>query len=161
MTEKRRRAMGWFTRGDRAPEPETFISTSVVFKPQPLDDDGWDDVVVKPGDDLPPYKAPAVGKPEAKAKAARRRKPAGIAKASTPPAARAEDDRRTPLQIQLAEITEKHKDDPIEEMIGPIREALVAHGRDVPDDWIVAIAEGLRRHGPTPLNLGGPSKRVT
>jgi len=63
---------------------------------------------------------------------------------------------RTPLQEAVAEIAEKHKDGPVEDMAGPIREALAAHGREVPDDWILAIAEGLRQHGPISLNLGGP-----
>jgi hypothetical protein len=63
---------------------------------------------------------------------------------------------RTPLQERMAEIAEKHKDGPIEDMTAPIREALAAHGRDVPDDWILAIAEGLRQHGLMPLNFGGP-----
>jgi hypothetical protein len=63
---------------------------------------------------------------------------------------------RTALQEKMAEIAEKHKDGPVEDMTGPIREALAANGRDVPDDWILAIAEGLRQHGPIALNLGGP-----
>ncbi len=56
----------------------------------------------------------------------------------------------------MAQIAEEHKDGPIEDMTAPIREALVAHGRDVPDDWILTIAEGLRRHGPILPDYRGP-----
>jgi hypothetical protein len=160
--------MEWFTRGDAASEPGVDATTGaepaparptpVIFEPQPMDDDGWDDVAVKPGDDLPAYKPPVLLQPEAKPAGKGKGKKSSVA---LPPAATGENDRRTPLQKHLAEITEQYKDEPIEEMTGPIREALMATGREIPDDWILAIAEGLRVHGPMPLNLDGPGKRAT
>jgi hypothetical protein len=107
----------------------------VVFHPEPLE----------------PPKAKGKGAGKDKGAAAR-----GAAPAKAPPPA--EHERRTPLQIQLAEITEKYKDDPIEAMVPAMRDALSASGRDVPDDWILAIAEGLRRDGPTEANARGPNR---
>jgi hypothetical protein len=121
--------MAWWGDGDAAEDADAVA-------PEGLGESGFQRVVFHPE----PLPAP---KSKGKGKAARG---AASAKAPSP----AEDDRRTPLQIQLAQITEKHKNDPAEAMVPAMRDALSAAGRDVPDDWILAIAESLRTKGPTP-----------
>jgi hypothetical protein len=124
--------MTWWGNGDAGAEPPEGAAETPfwpqVFEPEPLQ------------------------APKGKGKGKNTRGGAS-AKAPSP----AEDDRRTPLQVQLADITEKHKDGPVEAMVPAMREALSAAGRDVPDDWILAIAESLRRNGPTPVSFGGPA----
>jgi hypothetical protein len=135
--------MAWWTDKDGQATPEATPFRPVLFQPEPLAGDVL-------GGDVKAGKKASRAKASAPAKA--KRKATG-----TPPApARAAAGPRTPLQEKMAEIAKKHKDGPIEDMTGPIREALAAHGRTVPDDWILAIAEGLRQHGPISLNLGPP-----
>ena len=110
------------------------VSASVVFLPEPEGEDQGDD----PGTAPPAESAPA------------------LEWTITARPLRPEPLPLTALQETMAKIAEKHKGGPIEDMTGPIRDALAADGREVPDDWILAIAEGLRRHGPISLNLGGP-----
>ena len=120
--------------------PVPAVTTSVVFHPEPLEDDAEEALgVVKIGPVADPALATAVEQE-------------WTIVARTAPAANAT---RTALQEKMAEIAKKHKNGPIEDMTAPIRAALAAHGREVPDDWILAIAEGLRQHGPISLNLGG------
>lgn len=121
-----------------APPP---VSASVVFHPEPLGD--GDDEALGVGPIVP-------GADPALATAAELEWT--IVARTAPPVAVA----RTALQETMAEIAEKHKDGPIEGMLAPIRAALAAHGREIPEEWILAIAEGLRHHGPISLNLGGP-----
>jgi len=116
--------------------PTPAVSASVVFLPEPEGEDQGDD----PGTARATETAPAL---EWTIKA-RPLRPEPLP--------------RTALQEKMAEIAEKHKDGPIEDMTGPIRDALAADGREVPGDWILAIAEGLRQHGPISLNLGGPGR---
>ena len=142
--------MAWFARRDAeaetpvAPDADAAdsrpaIPTAPTFEPGP------------PIDDWGPVDAPATAPGAAPAPAV----PALEWAVKVPPPRPALAP-RTAMQEKMAEIAEKHKDGPISDMAGPIRDALAAHGREVPDDWIVAIAEGLRQHGPISLNLGGP-----
>jgi hypothetical protein len=131
--------MAWWGNGDAGED-------ALADVPDGLGESAFRRVVFEPE----PLQAPkAKGKGAGRGKTARDAAPA---KAPSP----AEEDRRTPLQVQLAEITEKHRDGPVEAMVPAMRDALSAAGRDVPDDWILAIAESLREKGPTPLNFGGP-----
>lgn len=120
-----------------APPP---VSTSVVFHPEPLDDDAEEALGVGP---IVPAGDPALAK-------AADLEWTIVARTAPPVAAP-----RTALQETMAAIAEKHKDGPVEDMLAPIRAALAAHGREVPEEWIRAIAEGLRKQGPVSLNLGG------
>lgn len=134
--------MAWWGKGDQgddadaeAASPETEVRR-VVFEPEPLVGAAAKERKVKPDDTAALDVEWAI-----------------VARSAPAPAAR-----RTPLQAQLAAILKKHKDGPIEDLAASIREALNASGREVPDDWILAIAEGLRRNGPTELYYDGPSR---
>ena len=139
--------MAWWGKGDlgdgadsEAPSAQAAVR-AVVFEPEPLDENA------------------APGKQAGRGRVVPDRHPAPdlewVIVARTAPVAAVS---RSALQTQFAEITEKFKDAPIEHMIPAMREALEARGREVPEDWILAIAEGLRRNGPTTLNLDGPTR---
>lgn len=161
--------MGLFGARNDDTEP-TKAPAPVVFEPQPLED--WD-----PGDssstDSPLFDAPdfyaatataASGKSATKRGsgkgAAKKDGPKKSAyKVQPPKPGMSEPERRAALRAQMEDLTRAYKDASFEEMEGAIKETLLAHGQEVPDDWVTTIAEGLRRNGPTPINYDGVRPR--
>lgn len=167
--------MGLFGAKDDDTEPaEAQARTPAVFEPQPLDD--WDPghsaIADSPGfGDFDFYAATgmaASGRPAAK-KGAEKGTGKGAAKTPEsetlayevrpPEPGMSQSERRAALRAQMADLTRVYKDASIEEMERAIKETLVAHGQEVPGDWVSTIAEGLRRNGPTPINYDGVRPR--
>jgi hypothetical protein len=158
--------MGLF--GARNHDTQPAKSTApVVFEPQPLEDS---DPGESTATDSPVfgafdfYAAPATaasGKPAAKKGAAKKGaakqpRPKAVAYEVKPPGPGLSDsERRAALRTQMADLARAYKDAPLEEIETAIKKTLVAHGQEVPEEWVTTIAEGLRRNGPTPINYDG------
>ena len=163
--------MGLFgARNDETEPAETPPRPPAVFEPQPLED--WDlgeSAVAKSpvlGDfDFYAATAAAASRKKGAEKLAGKGDGKKLAnkklayEVRPPEPGMSESERRAALRAQMADLTRAYKDASIEEMERAIKETLVAHGQEVPGDWVSTIAEGLRRNGPTPINYDGVHPR--